>query len=159
MKLAIFTAIVLATAALVGCGNTDAKPKHVTPIAPAYDATVLAGQAKSEVTAIGTLATIGSFEWGSAPLATLAAASLKHVPQLLHDHQLTVDEAQGMINAAVKVRDLLKAANAACAQNNATGKCTGDQTRAESLADKAKAAMVTGCLNLNDGEILKCLHR
>lgn len=138
-----------------GCSRPSS---HVAPISPEYDAHQLAGKAKGEVVAVGTLATIGSFEWGTAPLATLAAASLKHVPYLLRGDYLSVDEAQGMINSAVKVRDLLKAANAACAQNGATGRCTGNQTNAQSLADQAKSEIVSGCLSLNDREILDCLH-
>jgi hypothetical protein len=139
----------LVAAALVmlsACSNSDAKQHHVTPIAPAYDATVLAGQAKGEVIVIGTLATIGSFEYGNASLATVAAAALKHIPQLLHDHQISTDEAQKKINAAVTVRDLLKKANTVCKQNGA-GKCTGNQAQAEALADQARAVMARSGLN------------
>lgn len=161
MKSLILASGLITLALLSGCSQSDGKStshRHIKAVAPEYDVQGLAGEAKGEVMAFGTLATFGSFEWGTAPLATLTAASLKHVPQLLHDHKLTADEAQGMVNAAVKARDLLKAANAACAQNDHTGKCTGDQTQAEALADQAKAAIVSGCLSPSDQEILKCLR-
>src|ERR1700733_10414097 len=140
------TAALVAAAfiALSGCGESEAR--HVKPVDKQHDAVALAGQAKGEVIAIGTLATIGSFEYGNAALATVAAASLKHVPQMLHDKQISADDAQTKINAAVKVRDLLKKANATCAQNGA-GKCTGNQAQAEALVDQARLAMAQAELN------------
>jgi cyanate permease len=149
--------ILVGVALCSGCSKPT-PPRKVQPISREYDAVTLAGNAKAEVIAIGTLSTFGSFEWGTAPLATLAAASLKHIPQMLHDGTLTPDEAQTMINGAVKVRDLVKEANAECAQNGHTGKCTGDTATAQATADQAKAESVKACLNLNDQEILKCLH-
>jgi hypothetical protein len=142
------TAALVAAAlfALSGCGHSDVKPQHIPPISAEYDATALAGEAKGEVIVIGTLATIGSFEYGNASLATVAAVNLKHIPQLLHDKQITTDEAQAKINAAVQVRDLLKKANAVCKQNGA-GKCTGNQAQAEALADQARSVMAKAGLN------------
>jgi cell division septation protein DedD len=152
------TAALVAAAVIVLSACSQSEARHIKPIDSAHDATALAGKAKGEVIVIGTLATIGSFEWGTAPLATLAAASLKHIPQMLHDKTLTTDEAQSMINGAVKVRDLLKKANATCKQNGA-GKCAGSEAKAQALADQAKAAIIQACLSLSDQEILTCLHR
>jgi hypothetical protein len=157
MKSFLLASALVAVALLSACSQSDGKPKHVAPISPEYNATALAGQAKGEVIAIGTLSTFGSFEYGYDPLVTLAAASIKHVPQMLHDHQLTVDESQSLINAAVKVRSLLKRAYAVCKQNGA-GKCTGNQAQAESLADESKTVIASSCLALTDKEILTCLH-
>lgn len=157
-----FAFLLLAVSILVGIamvsGCTKPTSRTVAPVAPEYDAVALAGDAKAEVVAIGTLATFGSFEWGTAPLATLAAASLKHIPQMLHDKTLTPDEAQSMINGALKVRDLIKQANAVCKQDGHTGKCTGDGAKAQATADRAKAESVKACLNLNEQEILRCLR-
>jgi hypothetical protein len=157
MKFARLALAAVATGLMLAA-CTKPTSRTVAPITPEYDAVTLAANAKAEVIAIGTLATFGSFEWGTAPLATLAAASLKHVPQMLHDQTLTADEAQTMINGAIKVRDLIKQANAICKQNGHTGKCTGDLAKAQATADQAKAESIQACLNLNEQEILQCLR-
>lgn len=148
--------------ALALASPSEANTRHVKPISPKYSATALAGQAKGEVQVFGTLATVGSFEYSVASLVTIANASLKHYPQVLHDQTVafqagkltqqqllvTKDLVQAKINAAVVIRDLLKKANETCHQN-AAGKCMGDEVTAQRLADQARAVMAQASLSLN----------
>jgi hypothetical protein len=131
------TAALVAAAciALSGCSQSDAKPKTH------HDVTALAGQAKGEVLVIGTLATLGSFEWTASPLKTHAAADLKHIPQLLHDHKLTKAEAQARLDSVDAAHDLIQQALEVCKQNDHTGKCTGNDSQARALLDRARYSL------------------
>jgi hypothetical protein len=143
MKLAILTAVVLAASALSSCGQSDAKPKTH------HDVTALAAQAKGEVIVIGTLATLGSFEWTASPLKTHAAAGLKHIPQLLHDHKLTKEQAQAKLDQIDAAHDLIEQALKVCKQNDHTGKCAGDTVKAQALLDQARNDLAIADQGLN----------
>lgn len=131
MNLLTLVGAVLVLGVLGGCDNAGAARTH-------HDVVELAAHAKGEAHAIGTLATLGSFEWDAAPLKTHAAAGLLHIPQLLHDHKYTKAQAQAKLDQVDAAHDLIQEALAICKQNDHTGKCTGDAVRARTLLDRAR---------------------
>jgi hypothetical protein len=106
-----------------------------------HDVVALAAKAKGEVHVIGTLATLGSFEWDAAPLKTHAAAELLHIPQMLHDHQLTAADAQAKLDAIDAAHDLIEQALTVCHQDDSTGHCRGSTAKAQALLNQARQAM------------------
>lgn len=128
MRIAVVLGAALACSLFSGCEK----------VATHHDVAQLAAQAKGEVIAIGTLATLGSFEWTASPLKTHAAVGLKHIPQLLHDHELTKEDAQKRLDAIDAAHDLVEKALATCKQDDHTGKCTGDKQQADALLDQAR---------------------
>lgn len=147
MRIAVVLGAALACSAFAGCHS------H-------HDVVSLAGEAKGEVIAIGTLATLGSFEWDASPLKTHAAVGLKHLPQLLHDDlaanaslvaqgKLTPEQGklarkdlialyQGKLDKIDAAHDLIEKALSTCKQDDHTGKCTGDEKQARTLLDQAR---------------------
>lgn len=94
-----------------------------------------------DVRLLGTLAPIGSFEYKAASSYTALAAYRDKVYSLLADDKISVDLAQAAQNNADRVRELLDDALRACAQDNHTGKCKGDEARASKFLAQAKAAL------------------
>jgi len=143
MKSLFLAPLLAALAILSACDNTDAKPRTH------HDVTALAAQARGEVVVIGTLATLGSFEWDTAALKTHAAVGLKHIPQLLHDHQITKAQAQSSLDQIDAAHDLIEQALATCKQNDHTGKCTGSEPKARALLDQARNDLAIADQGLN----------
>lgn len=126
-------ALVFGSVALVA-----AKVRH----APTHhDVTELAGQAKGEIVLIGTIATLGGFVWEASPLISHGAAQLRHIPWLLKQKLISKEEAQRRVDQVDHAHDFVRDAILVCNPNPATGKCVGDQSRAESLLDKARLAL------------------
>lgn len=113
------------------------------PIASA-DAT-LSGNAVSgrEVRAhlTGTMAPKGSFEEKASSSYTKLADYRDSVTDKLIAGKISVDFAQAAQTGADAVRGTLDNALRACAQDNHTGKCTGDGKAAEALLKVARAKL------------------
>lgn len=95
----------------------------------------------SEIRLYGTLAPKGSFEEKADPLYTQLAAYRDHVADLIGDGKVTINQAQAAQVQADQVRANLDDALRACAQNNKSGKCTGDAGKAGKLLAHAKAQL------------------
>lgn len=128
MKLILPLAAVLALVAVSGCSH---KPK----------VTELAAKADSGVFLAGTLAALGSFEWDSSPIVNHAATAVHETAVAFKEGRITEADGQKIVDAATHANDLLLQANAVCAQDNRTGKCTGDETQARALLDQARVVL------------------
>lgn len=129
----VMLALVFGTVALVAARVRHA-PTH-------HNVIQLAGEAKGETLLIGTLATLGGFVWEASPLISHGSAQLKHIPYLLKRKLISQEEAQRRIDQVDKGHDLVREAILVCNPNPSTGKCIGNQSRAESLLDKARLAL------------------
>src|SRR5581483_1876298 len=109
--------------ALVSAPGCVKQPQHT-------DIVALAASANTTFYATGTLATLGSFEWDVAPLTTHAAHALKDTAAALRRGDITVDQAKAKAAALDHAHDLLSRALVTCAQDDHTGKCTGDEAAA-----------------------------
>lgn len=141
MKYLMLAMGLCALALASGCSQSEGKTRTH------HNVVELAAKAKGEVHVIGTLATLGSFEWDAAPLKTHAAADLYSIPQALHDHKLTADQAQAKIDRVDHAHDLIQNALKVCRQNDQTGKCTGNEAQARALLEQAKAELVAAEAN------------
>lgn len=83
--------------------------------------------------AVGTVASIGSFEFKAAPLYTQLAIARHQAAVKLRHREISVDQAQAVQDAADKVRKLLDSALSTCAQDEKTGKCTKNPAAADAL--------------------------
>lgn len=109
--------------------------------APAHsNITELAAQAKGEAIAVGTLASLGSFEYDIAAIKTHDKVVYLHAAYLYKVHEITKDVGQKYLDAADKALDLLHQAEKMCNQGS-NGHCQGNDSKARALADQAKTVL------------------
>lgn len=127
---------------LAACDNAQvASTSTGVPLDGHHDAADLAGKAESGLFANATLATLGSFEWDTAPITNRAADVLTAIPMALKKHEITKAEAQQKIDAAGKAHDLVQQALKTCKQDAKSGHCKGSESKARTLLDQAKAQL------------------
>lgn len=107
---------------------------------PAAD---LAGNAESDFGGymVGTLASVDSFEFKTAPIYTRLAVIRHQAATSLRHHEITVEQAQSIQDQADQVRTLVDTATSLCAQNQKTGQCTKSEGDAQNTLDQAAAAL------------------
>jgi hypothetical protein len=91
----------------------------------------------SEVKLYGTIAPKGSFEERVAPHYTKLAEYRDSLADRVLAGKISVAIAQAGQARADQVRELLDDSFRACAQDNHTGKCTGDEAKAKAYLKKA----------------------
>lgn len=103
--------------------------------------TPLQGASLSVAFTVATLAPVGSFEWGLAPLQSevVRQATLAKVQVL--KGELTPEAAQEISEKLEKAHELLQQAIDTCKEDDKTGKCTGDGAAATEYAQAARKAM------------------
>lgn len=123
-----------------GCATLAPKPAPVIP-ARAPSVVTLAAHADADLYIAGTLATLGSFEWDSAPLTNHAATAIHEAAVAYSQGRITQSAGQSIVDTSIRANNLIVKANTLCKQNAKTGKCTGDETTARKLLDQARAQM------------------
>lgn len=100
-----------------------------------------AGSSVSVAFVNGTVAPLGSFEWGVAPLQTeiRRRSDLGYVQML--KGEITANESQRQHDKLQNALNLVGRAIVACKQDNKTGHCTGDQKGADELVKQAQESM------------------
>lgn len=101
----------------------------------------LASNAESQLVVVGSLATLGSFEWDVAPLRTHIGIAAKIIATRFKRGELTYDQATQVQVELLNAKSLLDQASAACDQNDHTGKCRGSEVKARSLLDSARRVL------------------
>lgn len=125
--------ILMLVLAFAGCGRHTA--------APAANASPLAGTGASVAFVVGTVAPVGSFEWGIAPLQTeIRRKSDLGKVQLLKG-EISPEDAQRQHDRLQNALELVGTAIVACKQDNKTGQCTGDRKSADRLIVQAQESM------------------
>lgn len=112
--------------------------------AAAYATQPLEGEAVSgDVYVVGTIASVGSFEWDAAPTYTRLAVLRHAAAKNLRKGAITIGQASVVQVRADKARSLLDKSLKVCAQNDKTGKCTGSEKKARKLLAQAQKIILT----------------
>ena len=96
----------------------------------------------SEIRLYGTIAPKGSFEEKADPVYTQLAAQRDLLADMIYAGKITVPQAVAANHRHDLIRGLMDDAVRVCAQNNKTGKCTGDAAKAQKLLVQAKVELV-----------------
>jgi hypothetical protein len=138
----LLVGMLLAALMSTGCATFAPKPAPVIPAhAPSINA--LAAHADAGVYIAGTLATLGSFEWDSAPLSNHAATAIHEAAVAYQQGRITESAGQSVVDTSIKANNLIVKANTLCAQNPKTGKCSGNEPQARKLLDQARGLMAS----------------
>lgn len=127
--------ILTAAAVLLLAGCSTMAPR------PEANVVKLAAHADSGVFIAATLASLGSFEWDSSPISNHAATAIHEAAVACKERPATCVSGQKIVDESVQANTFALRANALCAQDPKTGKCTGDEAQARHLLDQARTAL------------------
>lgn len=101
----------------------------------------LGSTASSQMFVVGTLASLGSFEYQTSPLLSELAVKRRLAAHALLNRQISVDQAVAVQTDADHARRLIDGATRACDPAPHTGRCRASRSEVAPLLEQAKRAV------------------